>query len=160
MAVMQLWMCRKCFPLGMYQIWAKYGTNVQQRSHLVPLRWVGPRTSAASFDLDFHHHCSSVSKKKQYTWVSLWRWTRRQCWGWWQGGQGFRGTRSGLGGSTIYLIFLSMLSMFGVNVLWVYSSVFAWGIFEYLGSRPSTQSCFSAAKDTEIILINENGVVK
>ena len=63
MAVMQLWMCRKCFPLGMYQIWAKYGTNVQQRSHLVPLRWVGPRTSAASFDLDFHHHCSSASKK-------------------------------------------------------------------------------------------------
>ena len=102
MAVMQLLMCWKCFPLGMYQIWAKYGTNVQQRSHLVPLRWVGPRTSAASFDLDFHHHCSSVSKKKQYTWVSLWRWTRRQCWGWWQGGQGFRGTRSGLGGSTIY----------------------------------------------------------
>ena len=99
-------------------------------------------------------------KEKQYTWVSLWRWTRRQCWGWWQGGQGFRGTRSGLGGSTIYLIFLSMLSMFGVNVLWVYSSVFAWGIFEYLGSRPSTQSCFSAAKDTEIILINENGVIE
>ena len=63
MAVMQLWMCRKCFPLGMSQIWAKYGPNVQQRSHLVPLRWVGPRTSAASFDLDFHHHCSSASKK-------------------------------------------------------------------------------------------------
>ena len=41
-------------------------------------------------------------KEKQYTWVSLWRWTRRQCLGWWQGGQGFRGTRSGLGGSTIY----------------------------------------------------------
>ena len=50
-----------------------------------------------------------------YTWASLSRLTRRQCWGGWQGGRGFRGTRNGLVSSAMYLVW------YFVGIMWVFS---------------------------------------
>ena len=57
--------CKKAWTSGTkkWQYWllCNYVYNAEHHwNHLVPLRWVGPLTSAASFDLNFHLYCFPI----------------------------------------------------------------------------------------------------
>ena len=120
---------------------------MKQWNYLVPLRWVGPLTSAASFDLDFHLY--SISDRQLLLYLSvlitfdkktmLRRMTRRT---------GIpRNQEWPCEFNMFWNIWIGIWIYVGIFSIFQYVSVYLGSeMFGYLGSPPSTQNCSSATK--------------